>query len=284
MAHIRDGYGAGLTALAQLFSRANKASPQRQALKAQGQTPGVSWETLKAHVKYMGARAAGAAHQPVADVMASYAEYRLWKRQYPQRMTAIKTIDPALLQVPAQAEPEKLKKTQKVGRFFTVAWFTKAQKQAKELKKQARAGQIDPELEGAVQEAMAHQDADASRRARKAIHLAKLRRFLNALDARAEQMGQLHLEARSLRAQARGQGAPALFARKKLTYMGNRLVAADAADLRATFAGIKGAKQNWEQGLAGSERAMTTELRNRYDAFFNSLRQFALKVKPQEAL
>ena len=77
IALIADGYNTGVERLVTMMSAANKDSQERQAIKAEA---GDSWETLKAHTRYLEMRARnGLDHAAAADYVKRYAEYRVLK-------------------------------------------------------------------------------------------------------------------------------------------------------------------------------------------------------------
>jgi hypothetical protein len=77
IALITDGYNTGVERLVTMMSAANKGSQERQALKAEA---GDSWETFKAHTRYLELRARnGLDHAAAADYVKRYAEYRVLK-------------------------------------------------------------------------------------------------------------------------------------------------------------------------------------------------------------
>ena len=77
IALITEGYNTGVEHLLTMMSSENKAGQDRQAVKAEA---GASWETLKAHTRYLELRARGGLdHATAADYVKRYAEYRVLK-------------------------------------------------------------------------------------------------------------------------------------------------------------------------------------------------------------
>ncbi len=77
IALICQGYHTGVERLVSLMSAANKASPARQALKAEARSQG-AWETFKAHTQYIELRARhGLDHATAAEYVKRYAQYRV---------------------------------------------------------------------------------------------------------------------------------------------------------------------------------------------------------------
>ena len=79
IALISEGYNTGVERLVTLMSAANQEGPDRQAIKAEAADQG-SWETLKAHIRYLELRSRqGLDHATAADFVKRYAEYRVLK-------------------------------------------------------------------------------------------------------------------------------------------------------------------------------------------------------------
>jgi len=79
IALITEGYNTGVERLVTLMSAANKGGPDRQEIKMEAEDQG-SWETLKAHTRYLELRARqGLDHASAADYVKRYAEYRVLK-------------------------------------------------------------------------------------------------------------------------------------------------------------------------------------------------------------
>jgi hypothetical protein len=77
IALITEGYNTGVERLVTMMSAENKAGQDRQAVKAEA---GESWETFKAHTRYLELRARnGLDHTAAADYVRRYAEYRVLK-------------------------------------------------------------------------------------------------------------------------------------------------------------------------------------------------------------
>jgi hypothetical protein len=76
IALICEGYHTGIERLVAMMSVENKEGEDRQAIKAEAQASG-SWETLKAHTRYLEMRAReGLDHATAAEFVKRYAEYR----------------------------------------------------------------------------------------------------------------------------------------------------------------------------------------------------------------
>src|SRR5579859_5115499 len=79
IALITEGYNTGVERLVTLMSSANKGGQDREEIKAEAQLEG-SWETLKAHTRYLELRARqGLDHATAADFVKRYAAYRALK-------------------------------------------------------------------------------------------------------------------------------------------------------------------------------------------------------------
>ncbi len=79
IALITEGYHTGVDRLEAMMSTGNKGRQDRQEVKAAAQLEG-SWETLKAHTRYLQLRARdGLDHATAADYVKRYAAYRVLK-------------------------------------------------------------------------------------------------------------------------------------------------------------------------------------------------------------
>ena len=101
IALITEGYHTGVERLVTMMNPANKAGQDRQQVKAEAETED-SWETLKAHTKYLELRARqGLDHATAAEYVRRYAEYRVLKSTDIPAPTATDPTRFADLQFPA---------------------------------------------------------------------------------------------------------------------------------------------------------------------------------------
>src|SRR5579859_237397 len=101
IALITDGFHTGVERLVTMMSAQNKGGADRQAVKAEAQMED-SWETLKAHTKYLELRAVrGLDHATAADYVKRYAEYRVLKSTDVPAPTAANPTQFADLNFPA---------------------------------------------------------------------------------------------------------------------------------------------------------------------------------------
>jgi len=207
---------------------------------------------LKVRGRYMKSTAEGANQEEAFGSTLNYVKYvNEFKPQYRIQMNAITNVPPTLLDVPAL--PPELKKKEKMKRAFTFSKSReekKAREDAQRLKKQARKGEVDEELEASVKGS-----AELSgRRADKALTEVQFARFKQGFSTRAQLLADLDLDVRRFRAQSKQGGDIAEIAGKKLIFIKKQFDTGDRGALWKTQNDLSEAKMKWDDQIGREQK------------------------------
>jgi hypothetical protein len=209
--YIEEGFQEGMAKVDQLLT-GQKYKDLKVGFKTQeaiyGPDANFDWRAFKARRTYILTLRSGKSVEEAQQNATALAKYMFeWKPQ----VHSLARFDPALATVPnrppALTTVEKLKRFKLLGR-------PQEEEEAERLKKQARAGQVDPDLLDKVK------NANAGRRKEKALFEVQYHCFMVSIRQRAAALGNLTQELNTDRGVATGNGPQAELAQKKLDFVG----------------------------------------------------------------